>query len=198
HHVGRMLDALDELGIADRTLVIFSSDHGEMLGDHGLTQKFVPYQESIRVPLILRLPGKIPSGVVVSHPVNTLDIFATIFDYLELPCPDQEGMSLRPLIESGANNYPDFTFTEMVNYTCFVSNEWKYVWYRSGWFGEADTVDVLYNLQDDPHEMTNLLGLNPDRARWINKAKEIRSEMLAWMEGIKHPHRERLAQSEVR
>ncbi|MHB0998417.1 MAG: sulfatase-like hydrolase/transferase [Armatimonadota bacterium] len=193
HHVGRILRTLDDLGIADNTLVIFTSDHGEMLGDHGLTQKFVHYKESIRIPLIMRLPGKISAGTNVDHPVNSVDIFATIYDYLGMPCPKQEGRSLRPLIEGKKSDYPEYTFSEMSNYTLFTSREWKYVWHV-----DANQSDILYDLQNDPYELSNLLGSNPDRTRYIPKANEIRKQMLEWMESIQHPLRDDFAKSKVR
>jgi len=197
YHIGRTLKALDDLDLAKNTLVIFTADHGEMLGDHGLIQKFVPYQGSIRVPMIMRLPGKIPEGRVADEPVNSIDIFATIFDYLGIPCPKQEGKSLRPLVEGNAGGWSEYTFSEWgwdtwIASTTLVSRDWKYVWTRS-----ADMMDVLFDLGNDPDETTNLLGKNPDRAKYVPRAKEIRTEMLAWMETIKHPFREALAKSEI-
>lgn len=197
YHVGRILRTLDQLGLADSTLIVFTADHGEMLGEHGLTQKFVPYQESIRVPFIMRLPGKIPAGKVIDHPVNTLDIFATIFDYLGFPCPEQEGRSLRPLIEGRRGDHPEYTFTELgwpgSAYTLFVSNRWKYVWYEN-----PNQMDLLYDLEKDPHELDNLLGKNPNRQKHVSRAKDIRKEMLTWMDHIHHPFRDKLAKSDVR
>lgn len=197
YHIGRILDTLDELGLAEKTLVIFTADHGEMLGDHGLTQKFLPYQESIRIPMIMRLPGVIPKGRIVDHPVNSVDIFSTIFDYLGYPCPPQDGLSLRPLIEGKMSDHPPYTFSEFgydtgLAYTCFVSNEWKYVWNRVD-----GGMDILYDLREDPHELNNLLGGNPRRLDFISKAKEIREEMLSWMERIGHPYRAKLAASDI-
>lgn len=190
HQIGRVLDALDELGLADNTLVVFTADHGEMLGDHGLTQKFLPYQGSIRVPMVMRLPGVIRPGTLVDHPVNTVDIFATIFDYLGLPCPPQDGMSLRPLIEGRRHGIPDCTFSEMgrdegLAYTACVSREWKYVRHR-----ETGSFDVLFDLRNDPHELTNLLGSNPDRHRYEPIARSMKGQMQDWMERIGHPYLE--------
>ncbi|MHB1000283.1 MAG: sulfatase-like hydrolase/transferase [Armatimonadota bacterium] len=197
YHINRILDALDDLGLAENTLVIFTADHGEMLGDHGLTQKFIPYQESIRIPMIIRLPGVIPAGRVVDHPVNSVDIFATIFDYLGLPCPEQDGLSLRPLIEGKNHLHPEYTFSEFgrdagLAYTCFVSNEWKYVWSR-----DPAEMDCLFDLRSDPHELNNLLGKNPDRLRYLPKAVEIRRNMMNWMERISHPYLDKLSGSEI-
>ena len=66
--VGKILQRLDELGLADNTLVIFTSDHGEMLGDHGMHSKNIFYEGSVHVPLLMRLPGVIPAGTVVQTP----------------------------------------------------------------------------------------------------------------------------------
>ena len=62
--VGRILDTLDELGLADDTMVVFVSDHGEMMGDHGMWQKGIPYEASVRVPMLVRLPGRVQAGAV--------------------------------------------------------------------------------------------------------------------------------------
>ena len=193
YHIGRMLDALDEFGLAENTLVVFLSDHGEFLGDHGIMQKFLPYQEAIRVPLLMRLPGQIPAGTVVEHPVNTCDVFATIFDYLGLTCPEQEGMSLRALIEGGSNTRSNYTFSEFDFYSLFVSNDWKYVWHR-----DPQHVDMLYDLRRDPFETVNLLGSNPDRQKYLSTAETIRREMITWMERIEHPYLEQLVKSAIR
>ena len=197
YHVGRILDTLDQLGLAENTLVIFAADHGEMLGEHALTQKFVPYRASVRVPLIMRLPGRIPAGRTINQPVNTIDIPATIFDYLGQPCPKQQGRSLKPLIEGRRTYRSEYTFSEVGwdrgrGWTLFVSHDWKYVWTHS-----PDVVDMLFDLQHDPNELKNLLGANPDRLRHVGKAREIRARMLEWMENIGHPLRDTLADSEI-
>ena len=195
HHIGRILDKLDGLGLADRTLVIFTTDHGEMLGDHGLTQKFVPYEASIRIPFIMRLPGKIPAGRVVSNPVNSIDILPTVCDYLGIDIPDQEGQSLRPLVEEKDTRSP-YTFSEFdygwQRSSLLTSSEWKYVWTV-----DPDQVDMLFHLAEDPNETTNLIGRNPKRAKYRSVVKDIRAEMQGWMEQIGHPHLERLARSEI-
>ena len=80
HNVGRLLIALEEAGLAENTLVIYISDHGDWLGDHGLILKGpMPYEGLLRVPMILRGPG-VPMGRVVQEPVSTLDLGATFAD----------------------------------------------------------------------------------------------------------------------
>lgn len=97
-NVGRILNWLEESGESDRTLVAFFSDHGEMGGSHGRFQKCSPYAESLRVPLIFRLPGKLPTGRTLSTPANLVDIFPTTADLCGLPIPTGvQGLSLAPV-----------------------------------------------------------------------------------------------------
>jgi arylsulfatase A-like enzyme len=82
HQVGRLLDRLDELKLARNTLVVFTADHGEMLGAHGLVSKMVFHEEAVHVPLLMRMPGAIKAGSVVRAPVSGMDLFATVLEYL--------------------------------------------------------------------------------------------------------------------
>ena len=85
--VGRVLRALDELGLADNTVVVFCSDHGEMLGDHGLSQKNTPYEASVRVPMLLRWPGHTKPGRVAEDLVGLTDVMPTLVEGLGLAYP---------------------------------------------------------------------------------------------------------------
>jgi arylsulfatase A-like enzyme len=89
---GRILTALSDLGLADDTLVFFSTDHGEMMGAHGMLGKGVMYEASVRVPLLLRVP------------VSQIDVVPTLLDYLGVNGPALPGQSLRPAIETGMTN----------------------------------------------------------------------------------------------
>lgn len=96
--VGKILDKLDELGLSEDTLVIFTSDHGEYLGDHGRIQKGWPGHDCvIRVPLIMRYPRKIKQEQVITNLVEAVDISPTILDYCRIQIPNTfQGKSLRP------------------------------------------------------------------------------------------------------
>lgn len=98
--IGRLLDALDQSGLADRTIVIVTSDNGYYLGEHGLSDKRSAYEESIRVPLLIRLPGANASGTVNrEHMVLNIDYGPTIVDLAgAAPLPKVDGRSLRPLL----------------------------------------------------------------------------------------------------
>lgn len=102
--VGKILDALDEYGLAENILVVFVSDHGEMLGAHGMREKNVFLEESVCVPLIIRYPARISAGKRIDTPVSTMNIYSTILDYAGVPAKSA-GFSLRKLMEGGMPEY---------------------------------------------------------------------------------------------
>ena len=159
HNVGRLLIALEEAGIDDNTIVIYISDHGDWLGDHGLILKGpMHYDGLLRVPMIVRGPG-IPAGKQVDEPVSTLDLSPTFADYANAePLQTQHGESLRPLLEGDGNR------------AC-ARNEWELLPTRTGIHLSLRTVRTkrhkltidqisgageLYDLETDPGEMNNL------------------------------------------
>jgi arylsulfatase A-like enzyme len=85
----RLLDALDEHGIAEDTLVVFTSDHGEQLGSLGRQRKNYPFEESIHVPLIARQPGTVPDGETVEEVVSLLDVMPTVLSWCDVPVPER-------------------------------------------------------------------------------------------------------------
>jgi arylsulfatase A-like enzyme len=164
HNVGRILVALD-------TLVVFSTDHGDWLGDHGLILKGpMAYEGLLRVGLLARGPG-VPQGKVVGHPVSTLDLTATFADYAKVQLPDaRHSRSLRPLIEGGASR--DFAYSE-----------WDLRASRSGVDLDLRTVRTkrhkltldlksgageLYDLANDPHEMENIFESSKAKAELVD------------------------------
>ena len=158
HNVGRILASLDELGLARNTLVVFSTDHGDWLGDHGLILKGPrAYEGLLRVGLLARGPG-VPASKVVADPVSTLDLPATFAAYAGVELPDaRHSRSLKPLIEGGATR--DFAYSE-----------WDLRASRCGvdlWLRTVRTkthkltletnsgAGELYDLANDPKEMDN-------------------------------------------
>ena len=152
--VGRILKKLDDLGLAENTLVVFTTDHGDMVGAHGCIGKsvFGFYDDLVRIPLVMRLPRRIKAGAVVSQPVSQIDFMPTILDYLGLPVPEKiHGRSMRPLIEGRSVPWPDYAFCQRANQGRMLRTErFKYVW------GQNGRVVLLYDLKNDPHEDTNL------------------------------------------
>ncbi len=151
--IAQILDALDEAGLAENTLVIFTSDHGDHDGSHTLDQKTVPYEESVRIPLILRWPARIEAGQVNSRPVsNGLDILPTLCEVAGCEAPKGLlGRSLIPLA-IGASEAEDreaipleWSFGRGI-----VRGSFKYLRYNEGARSEQ-----LMDLGRDPGELKN-------------------------------------------
>ena len=159
--VGRLLDALEETGQRDNTLVIFMSDHGEMLGDHGLIQKGCRFYEGlVRVPLILSWPGRISAGVQSDALVELMDVTPMLLELGNVDVPEHmQGRSLLPLLTGSGNIHRDFVRCEyyhaldlpgVAHATMYRDRRYKLVVYHGHGLGE------LYDLQEDPGEFCNL------------------------------------------
>ncbi len=190
--VGKILNTLDELNLAENTIVIFTSDHGEMLGSHGMREKNVFYEESARIPLLIRYPKKIKSETVIDHKITNLDLFSTILDYTDVEKETKaDGKSLRDLIEGNSTNRPDYIVTEWNYRGDVISN---YMVIHDGWklmVPYSDTskvINAMYDLNTDPYEMNNLLGSNPESGNYKEKAEELRSYLLEWLKKNKSRH----------
>ncbi len=190
--VGKLLKKLDDKGLTDNTMVIFTSDHGEMLGSHGMREKNVFYEESAHIPLMIRFPGRINPNTVVKQPVSLIDLFATILDYTQAGNHKSDGKSLRPLIE-GTDKQDKFIVTEWLwhgdKVPCYmvIDDHWKLF---CPYTPESNVVNVLYNLKEDPHEMNNLIGKNPQRQEYAAQAEKMKAKLVSWLESIQSKHTE--------
>jgi arylsulfatase A-like enzyme len=191
--VGKILDKLEEHNLADKTLVIFTSDHGEMLGAHGMREKNVFYEESAHIPLLIRFPNEIKAETKVDGYVSLVDLFATILDYLKIDAPPSDGNSLRALIEGTATKQGEYVVTEW-DYRGPVSPNYMIV--KDGWkllipyTEDSKVLNALYNLNEDPHEMNNLLGENPARQNYEAQAEDLRVHLLEWLKANRSMHYE--------
>lgn len=182
--MGKIMDKLDKTGLADNTLIIFTSDHGEMLGAHGLREKNVFYEESAHIPLLMRFPKGIKAGTTVSNYVTNVDLFATIFDYLGYEGTQSDGLSLRDVIENKKSTRPDYVVTEW-NYR--GDAEPNYMIIKNGWkmfIPQTETsrvIDVLFDLNKDPFEMNNLLGSNKEKLKYSAKVEELKRDLVEWL-----------------
>ncbi len=159
-NVGRILEYLDQNGLADNTVVVYTSDQGFFLGEHGLFDKRYMYEESLRTPLVIRYPDRIKPGLVCNELVQNLDVAPTILEVAGAEIPDaMQGKSLYPLFKEPAQT------------------DWRdavyYQFFESGWgvpqhygirtkthklihfLSEPENWE-LYDLESDPHEMHNL------------------------------------------
>ena len=161
--VGRILDAVRDSGQEEHTLVVFTSDHGEMLGDHGLIQKGCRFYEGlVRVPLILAWPGAIQRGLVSDALVELTDLAPTLLEAAGAAVPDwMQGRSLLPLASGAADphrhrdavlcEYFDALDTpDATRATMYRERRYKLVAYHGHGLGE------LYDLEQDPGEFDNL------------------------------------------
>ncbi len=167
-HVGRMLDALERTGQRQNTLILFTSDHGEMLGDHGLLLKGCRFYEGlVHVPLIISWPGVVREGIRKDALVELTDIAPTLLDYAGLEKgPKMVGRSLRSLLESDADSHRKHVRCEYYKALSLLAPG------RGGWEGSYATMvrtdrfklvvyhghdsGELFDLQEDPGEFENL------------------------------------------
>jgi len=166
-----VLDALRQAGLEDNTLIVFTSDHGDMDSAHKMEHKSVLYEEALRIPLIIRYKGRIAKGLVDdTHLVsNGLDVLPTLCDYAGIEPPvGLHGASLRPLAEGKlAKNWRDFVVFESQNGRGVRTQRYKYCIYDSGEHREQ-----LIDLKSDPGEMNNLAELE-DYKQVLEKHRQL-------------------------
>ncbi len=160
HNVGRILEGLEAEGLARDTLVIYTTDHGDMLGNHGLYLKGpTPYEDLLRVGLIARGPGVVAGGIV-SEPVSTLDLAATFYDYAGVSAAcEVQSRSLQPLLGgTGATRDAAWSEWHLHPSRCGVGLQLRTVRTRTHkcTFDLASGAGELYDLGSDPGEMNNL------------------------------------------
>lgn len=179
-NIGAVIEALKETGQYENTLIIYAADHGEMLRAHGAWEKSSMYEDSIRVPMIIRVPGAAPGRVRI--PVSLLDIFPTIRDFLGCKKPNGNihGDSLLPVIHGKGDLSGRAVFSEShangrITGTFAVrKGQWKLIHYDG--YGS-----LLYDLKDDPEEMRDL-GESKDPV-----ALRAKQELMEILESVCHP-----------
>jgi len=190
--LGEILKKLDDEGLTDKTMIVFCGDHGEMLGSHGMNSKNNFYDESARVPMIIRYPAKIAAGKRVTVPINNIDLRPTVDDYLNMPAYKCDGKSLRPFIEDTYNK----------NETYFAVSEW-YSDKIPGFMVRTDNhklmiahtaeakntaIDGFYNLKTDSLELINILKTSPVPSAEMAKAQELKVLLVKWLKKVNSPY----------
>jgi arylsulfatase A-like enzyme len=163
--IGRLVRYLDESGLSEDTLLVVTSDHGEMHGSHGLIGKKYPYAESVNVPLVMRWPGTIPADVRTPVPYTPMDHMPTLCSLAGVPPPaSADGTNLSALLQGGTG--PERDGVLMMNYVASYANfrsggvrpEWRgvhtgrYTYVK--WLGGRE---ALFDNSEDPYQMQNLV-----------------------------------------
>lgn len=198
HEIGRLLDALEATGQAANTLIVFASDHGDQLFEHGITDKNCFFEPSVRVPFMFSLPGRIKSARY-DQLIEAVDLLPTLFEFIGLPEPREvQGRSFAPLIADLGRAYDPHqeVFSENIIPEVITGGRldlpfekgkgvggirhpdakmvrtarWKYCYYPDGYA-------ELYDVQADPYERTNLAG----RAELHDVVDDLRTRLLNWL-----------------
>jgi N-acetylglucosamine-6-sulfatase len=188
--VGMIFDSLEKSGELDNTLIIFASDNGFLFGEHGqFRNKRVAYDESIRIPLLMRYPKLIKAGSKREQLVMNLDIAPTILDIADTRSPvPVHGKSLLPVLENKDEFLRDAFLTEYflekitpqhASWQAVRTKKWKYIH-----FFKLDGMDELYDLENDPYEMKNLVSSLAHQ----NVLEEMKRKMRQLLQESDTPH----------
>jgi len=182
--IGRVLDALDRLGLADSTTVVFTADHGDMEGAHNRFDKGAYFYDEVwRIPLIVRQPGAEPARQPAY--VSILDVGATLFSLIgseSMAARPRAGRNLLPLVASDdvPGEWPSVAYGvyDLYNGISFAvrairDHRWKYVW-------NPQEFDELYDLETDPHEMVNRI----DDPTVADVVARLRAQLMSWLADI--------------
>lgn len=177
--VGRVLAALDQAGLTSNTVVVFTSDHGEMMGSHQMVTKQKLYEEAAAVPLIVAPPGAKP-GVDAEHLASGLDILPTLLDYAGIVAPASlEGRSLRPLVEGKTIPWREFVASE-----CCTGGDARMIrtaHYKYIAFGRGENRELFFDMEHDPGETGNLIA----DATLAKEVTRHRGLLKQWMQDTK-------------
>ena len=188
--VGKVFDTLKQTGQWDNTIIIFTSDHGDMLASHGFIYKMSNngYDELFRVPTLIRIPKTTTAGSSADSFVTHVDILPTLLEAADIPKPDKiDGKSFVPLLKNTKAKHRDFIFSDCGNTSIvYCDDSYKFV---LNW-QSPDNDDELYNLKNDPAEMTNL-ALKPENSKIIDTIKE---KIFNWLKQTNHKYVDLIAE----
>ena len=177
YNIGKIIRQLKEMGEYDNTLIIFTSDHGEMLGDYGTYQKMLPYDGSARIPVIMRYPEKIEAGSRDERFVDINDILPTVLDAagVKYPNPDilpGESIFIRDGKKDRSLQYVEYGHGNM-RWVSLRSKKYKYNYYYGG------GVEELFDMENDPDESVNILwsGTDPGALKIKEEMRSLLVEM---------------------
>jgi choline-sulfatase len=194
--VGYVYKELEDLGLLDNTIVVYTSDHGEMEGDHGLYQKFCLFEPSVAVPLIVSYPGRIPRNKVTNALTEYFGLYPTLSDLAGLPKPkgtttvtmpdapeNMDASSFADLLYDPGTNGPDAAFCEFALKTnipryMIRTSQYKYIFNQGA-------MHELYDHQHDPGEKTNLIS----KPGLEHVKRQLLDQLVAWYDPANNPYR---------
>lgn len=187
--LGRLLAGLDGLGRTHDTVVLFTSDHGDLLGAHGLTQKQAPYEESVHVPMIFRWPAGLPAGTERTQLMATVDLAPTILALVGLPVPAQmQGNDLSSVLREGGAGQGSILLANPTSFGAGARQglgEWRAV--RNEHYTYVERPGrrpwLLFDNTADPWQMTNLVQ-NPTKA---NAHRKLAGQLTEWLKRTNDP-----------
>lgn len=184
-YMGRLTKALEDIDLTDNTILVFSSDHGEMFGENSRIYKMTFYDKAARIPFIIRWPDKIKKGRKEDACLNTPDIMPTLLGMMGFPVTGEvEGIDMSELVLTGKGEEPEFAFMQGMGHTYLWLDgfEWRAVRDKRYTYARylRDGKELLFDNINDPLQKTNLVS-NPDYA---DKLNEMRSKMASRMEEL--------------
>jgi arylsulfatase len=201
YHIGRVINLLEDINQLENTIIIFTSDHGDYNGDHGLIRKSIfLFDNILKVPFLIRLPNKKHAGTNYKGNTQHEDIVPSLFEYLKIPIPDEvQGESFASVLSNGVNGKSrEYSFFEYYKYAVGVSKgNWKLIFYSpKNWpwkivpqientkeifeivsLPKRGNGFVLTNLEEDPLEFNNLIG----DEEYIDIESELKETLFKWL-----------------
>ena len=197
--IGHVLDGLEALGLAEDTIVVYTSDHGEMGGEHGLYQKFCMFEPAVKVPLIVSCPSRFPEGQVASALTEYFGLYPTLSELCGLSAPDRttlmdfdgardtmDAKSFARMVRDPDTPGPDAAFSEHglrspIAQYMVRAERFKYV------YNDGGSQHELYDLENDPGECINLI----DNRDFATVRADLQERLFAWYDPDSNPYRER-------
>lgn len=170
--IGRVLAAMEKAGVLDNTIISYTADHGDMMGERNRYAKGVMYDPSARIPMIFRYPKALPRGVRRHEVVEQVDLYPTFCDLTGLPTPSTvQGRSLKPLLAGKSAGWSNTAFSELADKVLVRENQYKLTFY------DGKPLE-LYDLEKDPHEWDNLIG-KPGSEAVVARLTKLRDDWMA-------------------
>ncbi|MHC4694516.1 MAG: sulfatase family protein, partial [Planctomycetota bacterium] len=193
HYMGVILEQLNRLGLAENTIIIYASDHGDFTAHHGMTEKCALghniYEDTLRIPLIISWPARFAKNIVCDSLVELLDFYPTLIDLLNLKIPakiqDLAGISLKPALIQGKEVRRKYAFSENWSQLTVIGKRYKLgTWIDPGPLprykirdNRKRNPDMLFDLQDDPLETVNQI----DNPQFAEIKRELHNTMQQWI-----------------